>query len=343
MKYLIGVCVLALLVTAYVFNNSASIYTSNEFTKNHNPLRGAQTILADLNKKNLDFSLLNTTYSQDSMDTEIAGLIRTDDNGQLIVDTEFKAFMDYFLSSVGQVTPQEALERLRLHFYKDLPEHAAEQAMEVLKNYLAFKEDSFDALARPIDAERSEYDANYRYDILDQGLQTLYDLRRTHLGAQVAEALFYEDEAYAHYTLTKMKADLNENLSVEERQQLKAIAKAQLPENMKEIIIRQEQQAHAMQAYSNLLADNPSTEEVTAFAFEHFDSEQAQAIIEDYQAQTTLKNKYNQFSQAIAQLNNQGLDAASEQQAIKDMAAQYFTHEEYSMVQAWQLAKQGQP
>lgn len=342
MKYVFGISLLALLATIYLLNNSASIYSSNDLAVSNNPLRGAQTILANVSNQTLDFTVLETPYSKDSIGTEIAGLIRTDENGQLIVDTEFKAFMDYFLSSVGQVTPEQALQRLRLHFYQGLPEDAAHQAMEILKNYLAFKEDSFDALARPIDAERSEYDANYRYSVLEQGLQTLYDLRRSHLGGEVAQALFIEDESYAQYTLTRMKADLDESLSIEERQQLKDLAKAELPEKMYEIINRQEQQAKAMQAYTNLLAEDASTEDVRAFAFEHFDSEQAQAIIEDYQAQKVLKDKYHQFNQAVTQISNQGLDEISEQQAIKDIASQYFTSEEYSMVQAWQLAKQSQ-
>jgi lipase chaperone LimK len=342
MKFIFGISAVFLLAILYVFNNSASLYSSNEMPPSSNPLRGAQTILANVNEQTLDFSALETPYSNDSLDTQIAGLIRTDDNGSLIIDTEFKAFMDYFLSSVGQVTPEQALQRLRLHFYHGLPKEAADAAMEVLKNYLAFKEASFDALALPIDSQRSEFDAQYRYSVLEQGLQTLYDLRRTYLGGEVAHALFVEDEAYAQYTLSNMKADLDESLSIEERQQLKALAKAQLPQNMVEIIDRQENQAKAMQDYSNLLANDPSTDEIREFAFNNFDSEQAQIIVEDFQSQQQLKRKYQQFTQAIDELNNQGLDSISEQNAINDIASQYFTGEEYSMVQAWQLAQQGQ-
>ena len=342
MKLIFGISAFFLVTVIYLFNTAPSIQRSNELIQHSNPLKGAQTILANINQQTLDFTELDTPYSKDTLDTEIAGLIRTDENGNLIVDTEFKAFMDYFLSSVGQVTPEQALQRLRLHFYHGLTQQAADQAMDVLKNYLAFKEASFEALAQPIDTQRSQIDADYRYDTLAQGLQTLYDLRRTHLGGDVAQALFVEDEAYAQYTLSNMKADLDENLSMQERQQLKDIARAQLPENMREIIDRQEQHAKAMQAYSNLLANEPSTQEVRDFAFQHFDSEQAQAVVSQYQAQRQLKNKYQTFSQDIARISNQGLDPVSEQEAIRDMAKQYFTDEEYSMVQAWQLAQQTQ-
>lgn len=342
MKLIFGISAVFLLTVLYLFNSAPSIHTSNEIIQHSNPLQGAQTILENLNQQTLDFTELDTPYSKDTQDTEIAGLIRTDDDGNLIVDTEFKAFMDYFLSSVGQVTPEQALQRLRLHFYHGLTKEAADQAMAVLKNYLAFKEASFEALALPIDTQRSQFDANYRYDTLAQGLETLYDLRRTHLGGDVAQALFVEDEAYAQYTLSNMKADLDESLSIQERQQLKDIARAQLPDNMRDIIDRQEQHAKAMQAYSNLLAGEPSTQEVRDFAFEHFDSEQAQVVVSEYEAQLQLKNKYQAFTQATVNISNQGLDPVSEQDAIRDIAKQYFTDEEYSMVQAWQLAQQGQ-
>ncbi|MFT5593910.1 MAG: lipase chaperone LimK [Oceanicoccus sp.] len=340
MKFVFGISAVFLLALVYVFNNSASIYSSNEIVTDNNPLRGAQIILADLKNQNLDFSLLQSPYSNDSIDTQIAGLIRIDNNGMLIVDTELKAFMDYFLSSVGQVTPEQALQRLRLHFYQDLPESAADEAMEILKNYLAFKEASFDELARPIDSERSEYDANYRYTVLEDGLQTLYDLRRTHLGNDAAQALFVDDEAYAQYTLTNMKADLDESLSIAERQQLKDLAKSQLPEEMASILKQQEDQAKAIQAYTSLLDQNPSVEQLREFAFNTFDSEQAQSIVSDYESQMVIKQKYNHFNEEQQRIINQGLDTETQQQAIQDIALEIFTADEYSMVQAWQMAEQ---
>jgi lipase chaperone LimK len=340
MKIVFAVSVVILITLACFLKTPITLDSFDEMPVAKNPLRGVQATLIKVSQQPLDFSLLDTPYSQDNIDTEIAGLIRVDDNNNLIIDGELKAFLDYFLSSVGQVTPEQALQRMRLHFFQQLPETAAAQAMEVLNNYLTFKEHSFDALAESIDAHRSEYDAQYRLEKLQQGLQTLYDLRRTHMGDDVASALFFEDEAYAQYTIINMQADLNDDISHAQRQQIKDLAKAQLPEEMASIIREQEKQAQAMYAYNKQLAQEPSIEAMRQFAFDNFDSEQAHAIAKDYEAQVLLKDKYQQFSQAIDHLHNQELDTTNEQDAIRDLASQYFTNEEYSMVQAWQLAQQ---
>jgi lipase chaperone LimK len=340
MKYVVGISTAFLLIVAYAFHNDITLHSQNDITHNQNPLRGAQTILENMHEEPLDFSHLQTPFSQDSKDTQIAGLIRVNEQGNLIIDTELKAFMDYFLSSVGQVTPEQALQRIRLHLYHALPASAAHQAMDILKNYLAFKEASFDELAQPINAERSQYDAHYRYEKLEQGLQTLYNLRRVHLGEEIAHALFVDDEAYAQYTLANMKSDLDETLSDEERQQIKDLAKSQLPEEMASILNHQEKQAKAMQAYSDLLSQEPSIEALSQFAFEHFDSEHAQAIVSDYERQYAIKRKYNHFAQEKQRIVSQGFDKQTQQHEIDSLALQVFTAEEYSMIQAWQLAEQ---
>ncbi len=342
MKIMFGIFASAVFLVAAVMTQQADVITLSNTPVDHNPLRGAQSVLQHIHEQPLDFSQLDQPFSSDSVGTEIAGQLRINDEGDLIADSEFKAFMDYFLSSVGEVTPEQALNRMRLLFHQQLPGDAASQAMNILQQYLAFKEASYDALAQEIDQARSEYDAQYRYDTLQQGLQTLYDLRREHLGNQVANDMFYEEEAYAQYTLTNMHTALNPDLTYQERQQLRDLAKDQLPETMRNIIEEQEKQAQTMQAYNNKLSENPSMEEMQAFAFNHFDSESAQQITQDYAQQLTLKNKYAEFLKAQEAVQTQGLDPMAEREALKNLALTMFNHEELSMIQAWQLAQQNQ-
>jgi lipase chaperone LimK len=339
MKIVFAISLLAVFVFAYIFSNESNVYTSNEIPKSQNPLKNSKQIVEKVNSLKLDFSELETPYSLDSIDTEIAGLIRADSAGNLIIDGELKSFIDYFLSSVGQVTPEQALQRMRLHIYQQLPDSAAQQAMKILEDYLAYKEFAFDALAQEVDAQRSEIDAQYRFEKLQQGLQTLYDIRRTHLGENVASAMFFEDEAYAQYTITNMKTDLNGELSDAERQVIKENARQQLPQEMADIIQHQEQQIEVMQAYNNKLAKQPSMEEMREFAYQNFDSEQAEEIVNDYQSQVNLKLSYDRYNQAKKDIYAQKLTAENQQIEIANLANTYFTDEEYSMVKAWELAE----
>lgn len=342
MKILLGVVASTIVTIAFVMTQQTNVIELTPDALDHNPLRGAQTLLHNVKQQSLDFTQLEKPFSSDSQGTEIAGRLRVNAEGSLIADVEFKAFMDYFLSSVGEVTPEQAMQRMRLHFYQQLPESAAIEAMNILQQYLAFKEASYDALAQNIDQARSEYDAQYRYETLQHGLQTLYDLRREHFGDQVASDMFYEEEAYAKYTLANMQTALNPNLSDQERQQLKDLAKAQLPENMRDIIQEQEHQAQSMQAYNNKLSENPSMEEMREFAFNQFDSETAQQITDDYEQQLILKRKYADFVSAQQAIQARGLDEQDQRTAMKELALSMFSQEELSIIQAWQLAQQNQ-
>lgn len=342
MKYFLSISAIFVIALVYGFTQPSTVMSPVFNHQETNPLHEATNILFRIHQQPLDFSLLNTPFSEDSADTEIAGLIQVNENNDLIVNGELKDFMDYFLSSVGQVTPEQALQRMRLHFYQQLPTKAADQAMKILNDYLAFKTHSIDALSQPVDQDRVKIDEQYRFEQLQEALQTLHDLRRTHLGDSVAQALFEQDEAYAQYTLANMKTDLNITLSHEERVQQKILAKAELPVEMADIINEQETQTKTMQAYAAQLVKQPSLEGMSEFAFNYFDSEQAQIIVDDYQTQLQLKNKHTAFSQAMIDLDLNSLDHTNKQQAIQDLALQYFTAEEYSMIQAWQLAKENE-
>ncbi|MFT6260991.1 MAG: lipase chaperone LimK [Bermanella sp.] len=339
MKIIFAIGLLVLLSLGYIFSNESNVYTSNELPKPQNPLRNSKQLVEKVNTLALDFSELDTPYSLDSIDTEIAGLIRVDDTGNLVIDGELKSFIDYFLSSVGQVTPEQALQRMRLHIHQQLPKLAAKQAMTILTDYLAYKEFAFDALAQEVDAQRSEIDAQYRFEKLQQGLQTLYDIRRTHLGEHIANAMFFEDESYAQYTITNMRTDLNGELSDEERQIIKENARQQLPQKMADIIQYQEQEIATMQAYNNQIAEQPTIDVMREFAYQNFGSEQAEEIVNDYQNQLNLKQSYNQYNEAVKDIYAQNLTPESQKIEILSLAKSYFTDEEYSMVKAWGMAE----
>ena len=122
MKLIFGISAFFLLTVIYLFNTAPSIQTSNELIQHSNPLKGAQTILANINQQTLDFTELDTPYSKDTLDTEIAGLIRTDENGNLIVKGEKWITLnqgDEFIRLTGivrqnDITPENTVTSSRL-------------------------------------------------------------------------------------------------------------------------------------------------------------------------------------------------------------------------------------
>lgn len=338
MKYYIAAVVGVLSVLYFYEPNVDVVQTSAEDTPRVNPLRGAPTLVELEASRALDFSELNKAYSPDTQDTEIAGLLGVDEHGNLIVDDQLKSFFDYFLSSVGQVTPEQAIRRLHLLFAKNLPEGAAQQAMDTLEGYLAYKEASFDLRAQPIDAEKAGNDPEYRVEQLDYAINTLKNLRREHMDGSAADAFFQEEEAFADYSLANQKIALDVSLSTAERRELRAQARANLPQEMAEIAERQEAQAIKQQGLQQLIRDGASVDEITQYAYQNFSPAEAEGLTAHHQQEFQLKQQYTVYREQVEGLKQQGLSEADFKQAQQDLSSQYFNQEEASMVQAWDLA-----
>jgi len=300
-----------------------------------NPLRGAPEMVLAQSRMSLNFSELNEPFSADSMDTEIAGLIRTDEYGHLIQDVELKAFFDYFLSSVGQVTPEQAIRRIYLHANQALSEENAQALMKTLKDYLAFKEASIDLLAQPIDQMQVENSADYRLAQLKYALTTLKQLRREYMDPVIADAFFFEEEAYGDYTIATQSLAMDDSLTEKERQQQRMLARDQLPERMRHIITDQENRASALQGLQNLTQTSTDQNEITQYIYQNFEGEEAQALVDHYQGEAQLKSQFQRYRQEVDGLDKDSMTESGYREAVAQLRESYFTEEQVSMVQAW--------
>lgn len=319
-------------------SNVQIVQTEPAIVQHQNPMRDAASLVGNEKKRTLDFLELNTPFSKDTQGTDIAGTLKVDKNGMLIVDTDLKSYFDYFLSSVGQVTPAFAVRRLHLLIAKNLPKPAAQQAMEILEGYLAFKEASFDLLSEPLDTSLSTTNPQYAVDRLDYALTSLKALRREHMSESDAMSFFKEDETFADYTLANQKAALDTSLSIDERRELRAQAKFLLPEDIALIAQEQEIKAIKQQGFQQLLKDGAGIESLSEYAYENFSAQEAEGLVEYYQQERQLKQEYAVYREQVEALKERGLSIADLKQAKADLAEQYFDSEQVSMVQAWDMA-----
>lgn len=144
--------------------------------------------------------------------TEIAGNLREDVTGQLIVDKDLRAFFDYFLSLRGE-TDEATIQQ---YFYQlinyKLGPVARQQAQAVLQDYLnylaALKEVSLVA----IEGE------NYKNKKLDSEMfknrkAQIREIREQYLSPSIAGAFFQEEDEYDNYMFDMMAIKENPNLS----------------------------------------------------------------------------------------------------------------------------------
>ncbi|QSP95206.1 lipase chaperone [Marinobacter salinisoli] len=173
-------------------------------------------------------SLGDSPFAGSLAGTDIDGALKADRNGALIVDLETRDFFDYFMSTVGEVPPEVALEQVRALAYASLPETAAKQAMEILDQYLNFKEQAVLMQRRPLDPAR-QGDPAYQREMLHQAFAELRQLRQSIFTPEVHQAFFGLEEAYGEYTLATIDLASREDLGTEAKAALATWHRNQLP------------------------------------------------------------------------------------------------------------------
>ncbi|MDX1561004.1 MAG: lipase chaperone, partial [Marinobacter sp.] len=87
--------------------------------------------------------------------TEIDGALTADGNGELVINLEVRDFFDYFLSTVGEVSPETAIQQIEAMARNHLPEPASTQALALLDEYLAYKQASLEVMQTRLDPART--------------------------------------------------------------------------------------------------------------------------------------------------------------------------------------------
>jgi len=150
--------------------------------------------------------------------TEVAGDLREDDQGRLIMDKGVRDTFDYFLSSRGE-QPDAVLDaRIRAYVKHRLGAKAALQALSLLDGYLAY--------LQKLDVLSQQARGGVTMEPKER-LATLIELRSRSFTADVVQAFFGLELAYDQYTVDKIAVFKDPNLSpVQKATQLKALRQA---------------------------------------------------------------------------------------------------------------------
>lgn len=147
--------------------------------------------------------------------TEVAGDLREDDQGRLIIDKGVRDTFDYFLSSRGEQSDAVLDARIRAYVKHRLGQRAAQQALSLLDGYLAYLQ-KLDVLS-----QQSRSGATTEPKVR---LAMLIELRSRSFTPDVVQALFGLELAYDQYTVDKMAVFKDASLTpLQKANQLKAL------------------------------------------------------------------------------------------------------------------------
>ena len=160
-------------------------------------------------------------------DTEIDGSVDLDANGQLIPSLSLRRLFDQVLSSVGELSITQIRQLLATRLDQLTTPEGKTQALAAFERYLRYLK-AVDTAANRLN------ELPFR-----ERLAALSELRRQHLGTDMAEAFFADEEAYQRYTLDRRDLAEQTGLTPEERAARERELLQALPESAREPYVQQ--------------------------------------------------------------------------------------------------------
>ncbi|MBW0147655.1 lipase secretion chaperone [Marinobacter arenosus] len=256
--------------------------------------------------------------------TDIDGALKADANGTLIIDLATRDFFDYFLGTVGEVSPDVALDRIRALAFENLPRAAAEQAMALLDQYLDYKQQALALQATPLDPAR-QGDPAYQQQMLEKAFTDLKQLRQTVFSPEAHRAFFGMEEAYGEYTLATLEITRRTDLSDGAKTALIDWHRNQLPAPLLQTERRLLESNEENRQRIEIMKTAETPESAGQQLMDQGMSPDAAANVTAYlKEREDFDARYQQYSEALSQLKASGLadtDEAAQQARLLD---QYF-------------------
>lgn len=154
--------------------------------------------------------------------TEPDGALVRDADGRFVPTRDALDLFDYYLSATGEETDAEIRARIEAAIRARLDDPAP--ALTLLDHYLAYRAKVRELFADPFTASLP----------LERRLQRIRELRRSHFGAEIAEALFAEEEARWRVDVERLQVLHDPALDEDERADRLAALDAELPAPVRE-------------------------------------------------------------------------------------------------------------
>lgn len=163
--------------------------------------------------------------------SESDGGVTLDADGRLVPDLALRRLYDHYLSSIGESSIDQIRALLAARLDAITTPDGKRQALEVFERYLRY--------LREVDAAAARLSTLP----LRERLALLSDLRRQHLGGEMASAFFNDEESYQRYTLDSRELAENASLTADERAARQRDLTAALPDAVRQPLLEQQQVA----------------------------------------------------------------------------------------------------
>ena len=218
------------------------------------------------------------------------GLLRTDLQGNLIIDMALKRLIDFYLSARGELPLDDIIAAMHSEI-SQLIQPGQQQAMTLLDNYLGYL-----AALGEYDEQTGQRLAGADFDAMAARLQWQQRLRREWLQPDVVEAFFAEDEAIDSYTLERIRVARAGGDPA-------GVSDDVLPQNIRDMRERSRSVISMRSSEADMRAAGAGDDEIHSWRVATFGEEVAQrlaAVDEKQQAWRERLREYKKYTDSLA-------------------------------------------
>ena len=261
--------------------------------------------------------------------TEVDGTLLADDNGNLIINPDIRRVFDYFLSTLGTESLAKIEQRLRAYIQHQLPVKAAQQAEQLLENYLALNQ-ALSMLESPVEGETGGLSQT---GVLRERLLSIQSLRREYLPADVIDAFYADDDALYQLALWRMDIIQDGTLSVDQRTQALADLVQSLSPHLQRVMNKLNKQQQLNRLTKCLLDNGGSDADLYQLRKSFYGPDAAERLAQLDQSRQQRQTRMTRWLRDLDSLMAvRGLDDADRQQQIDRLRRDHFKCAELNRV-----------
>jgi lipase chaperone LimK len=241
--------------------------------------------------------------------------IKLDENGGVVPDQTMKEALEEGFDDLGPNLSTEAMSELQKSIRTGLAGQAGEEAAQILEDYYRFRLAEMEFEGQPANQTPADH------------YEKLVQLRRSYLGAEIADKLFAVEDTNGRHMLAAIAIQTNANLTDEEKQAQQKALQETLNDRLLALGLLEPEEA-AAEKVQRLREQGASSADIYSTRKELLSAEVARDLAAADREEAAWQSQFNGFWQARRYVMQAGLDEVERERQIEQLLEQYFSPEE---------------
>jgi lipase chaperone LimK len=261
--------------------------------------------------------------------TSIDGALRADTNRALVLELGVRDFFDYFLSMADDVGAEQAIAEIQRYAQTYLPQPASLEAIELLGNYLRYKQSEFQIQQTPI--SQDTLDDSDALHLLRTSFDQLKRKRQALFSSAQDQALFGLEDSYANHTLSTLELMADQGTTDQQKREGLSDLEFQLPPGLSASFAETRgNRQYQLSVETETASSKDDAQVYEALSSQGVEQQQIEAIIARRQQQRQFDSTYLRYQAEKDSLSQADIERGTDayQVRLSALQSQFFSSPE---------------